>query len=364
MQRSGLAPGNRPTTRISFSPGMVDWLLDQRLSLAFTSYQTGRLILAGVGPDGRMSFNEQDYTRAMGLHYAAGELHVASLFQIWRLANLLRPGEFANRAHDCVLVPRTAHCTGYLDVHELSVDGGGRLVFVNSRYSCLAVLDERFSFRPIWKPRFVSALVPEDRCHLNGLAMADGAPRYVTAVAATDTAEGWRGRPEGGVVVDVGSGEIVTDRLSMPHSPRVHGGRLWVLDSGRGMLATVDERSGTVTPAAFCPGFLRGMAMAGDYAVVATSKPRRGDFGDLPLQQELERRGLAPSCGLFVVDLRSGDTVEHIRFETEIDELFDVALLPGLRNPTSIGPATEEILGSVRFDPDSASPLFSCAPDR
>lgn len=351
-------PANRPTTKISFSPGMPDWLLREQLSLAFTSYQTGRLILAGVGPDERMAFNEQDYTRAMGLHYAAGELHVASLFQIWRLANLLKPGEFANRAHDCVLVPRTAHSTGYVDAHELGVDADGDVLFVSSRFSCLATLDDRFSFRPVWKPRFVSALTPDDRCHLNGLAMHEGKARYATAVASTDTAEGWRAhRADGGVVIDVASGEIVTDRLSMPHSPRVHDGRLWVLDSGRGALATVDLGSGAITPVAFCRGFLRGMAMIGGFAVACISLPRGEGFGGLPLQSELDRRGLEPWCALLVIDLARGEVIESIRFESEVEELFDVAILPGIRNPTSIGPATEEMVNTVRFDPDAARRL-------
>ena len=59
-------------------------------------------------------------------------------------------------------------------------------------FGCLATLSERASFQPLWRPPFLSGLVPEDRCHLNGLAMRDGQPAYVTAVAASDVADGWR----------------------------------------------------------------------------------------------------------------------------------------------------------------------------
>lgn len=338
--------------RLKHSAGMADWLLRHGVSLAYTSYQTGRLIVVGVAPDGRLFFNEQNYTRAMGLHYAAGTLHVASLFQIWRLTNMLRPGEYANRAFDAVFVPRAAHVTGYVDAHELDVDRAGRILFVNSRYSCLAATDPEYSFRPVWKPRFISALAPEDRCHLNGLAMVDGSPRYVTAIGTADTPGGWRqSRHEGGVVIDVTTDEIVTDRLSMPHSPRMHDGALWVLDSGRGWIVRIDPANGRSEDVVFCPGFLRGMAIHDDHAIVGISRPR-GSADGLPLQRELGRLGLEPWCALLVVDLRRGVIVEFIRYDTEIDELFDVAVLPAVRNPMTVGPGTEELLNAIRSNPD------------
>lgn len=343
---------------------MAQWLLDRQVSLAFTSYATGRLIVAGVAPDGRVFFNEQNYTRAMGLHYGDGALHVASLYQVWRLTNMLAPGEFANRAFDCVLVPRMAHTTGYLDIHELGVDRAGRVVFVNSRYSCLATLDPEHSFRPIWKPPFISALAPEDRCHLNGMAMVDGEPRYVTAFSMTDRKDGWRDeRDRGGVIIDISSGEIVTDKLSMPHSPRVHDGGLWALDSGRGYLVRVDPRTGTVEPVAFCPGFLRGLAFCGDHAIVAVSRARDGAAG-LPFLEEAARRGVEPWCAILVVNLERGEIVEFIRYEAEITELFDVTVMPGIRNPMTVGPSTEELLTTVRFNQDFgpvSMPAGGCA---
>jgi uncharacterized protein (TIGR03032 family) len=344
--------GPRPEdTHISITPGLASWMLAQRVSLAFTSYQTGQLILAGVAPNGRVSFNEQNYARATGLHRHRDQLYVSSMFQIWRLENMLKPGQYAQAAYDCVLVPRAAHTVNYLDVHELGIDATGRLIFVNSRYSCLATLHEVHSFQPIWKPAFVSALAPEDRCHLNGMALADGVPRYVTAISATDTKEGWRAaRHQGGVCIDVASGEIVTDRLSMPHSPRVHAGGLWALDSGRGMIVRIDPASGAVENVAFCPGFLRGLEFHEGFAIVTVSKARDGSFKELPLQRELERLGVPPACGVMIVDLAAGKVVESILFEGKIEEMFGVALLPDVRNPMSVGPQTVEMIGSVSFE--------------
>src|ERR1700754_4556129 len=140
---------------LTFTRTFTQWLLTQQLSLAFTSYQTGRLLMMGVGPDGRMAFNKQNYTRAMGLHYASGRLHLASAYQMWRLENILDPGQYANHAYDAVFVPRVGHTTGYVDAHDLGIDRSGRIVFVNTRFSCLATLDEQQSFRPLWKPSFI-----------------------------------------------------------------------------------------------------------------------------------------------------------------------------------------------------------------
>lgn len=342
---AGHDPGDAP---ISISAGLADWMLAQGISLAFTSYQTGQLIVAGVGPDMRLSFNQQQYARATGLCYNRGRLLVGSMFQIWRLENMLRPGHYANNAFDMALVPRTAHTVGYVDTHELAFNADNRIIFVNSRYSCLATIDEVHSFRPIWRPRFISALAPDDRCHLNGLAMDGGAPRFVTVAGLSDEKDGWRAdRQGGGAVIDIDSDEVVVSGLTMPHSPRVHDGALWLLDSGRGQIVRVDIGSGNREDIAFCPGFLRGLVFHKDFAVVTVSMAREGKFKDLAIQAGLEERQLEAQCGILIVDTRTGQTVHSILLGGKFTEMFDVAILPGVRNPMTIGPATVEMIGAV-----------------
>ena len=352
------APGAGPepaagTTGISVSRGFNAWLRNNRASLAFTSYQTGQLFLVGAHPNGTVSFNQQNFQRAMGVSWQNGRLYLGSLFQLWRLENMLRPGELANDAFDVALVPRNAQTTGDIDIHELGVDASGRALFINTKFSCICVPDIVHSFRPVWKPPFISRLAPEDRCHLNGLAMDNGRARFVTAVSRSDVVNGWRERRhEGGVLIDVETGSIVTDQLSMPHSPRVAAdGKLYALDSGRGRIIEIELASGGKTDIAFCPGFLRGLAIHAGHAIVTVSKPRDGTFKGLLLDGELESRDAEAWCGVLIVDLGNGDIVEWIKLDGIITELFDVAVMPGVRCPMAIGPGTAEMHGTISFEP-------------
>ncbi|HYI48629.1 MAG TPA: TIGR03032 family protein [Allosphingosinicella sp.] len=340
-------------TRISVSRGFGQWLDRMGCSLAFSSYQTGQLFLVGMLPSGQVSFHQQNYVRAMGLHATLQRLYVGSLFQIWRLENVLAPHERANEHFDRLYVPRNAQTTGDVDVHELAVDRSGRVIFVNTKFSCLATTSITHGFKPLWKPSFISRLAAEDRCHLNGLAMQDGAPAFVTAVSRSDMINGWRDRRhEGGVLIDVREDRVVTDQLSMPHSPRVTPEGVYLLDSGRGMLARVDPKSGARTDIAFCPGFLRGLAIHNGYAIATVSLPRDGAFGGLALQDELKKRDGEPWCGICVVDLRSGDLVEWIRLNGAIKELFDVAVVPDARCPMALGISSPDIQSLISFDPE------------
>jgi uncharacterized protein (TIGR03032 family) len=335
--------------QISCTRGLADWLTRHNLSLAFTSYQSGRLYLCG-SDNGRVHFHERFFVRAMALWADPQRLLLSTLYQVWRFENILRHGERGPEGEDRHYLPRFASTTGDLDIHELGVMSDGRIIFVNTLYSCLATLSQVHSFRPYWKPQFVSRLAAEDRCHLNGMAMADGRPAYVSAVCRSDIVNGWRDRrAEGGSIIDVATGEIVTERLSMPHSPRLHAGRLWVLNSGTGHLGTIELGSGSFEPRTFCPGFLRGLDFHNGHAIVTLSLPR-DSFSGLALDDELKRRDAEPWCGVHIIDLKSGDVVHWIRLDGEIRELFDIRVLPGVVKPTSTGILTDAIHSAITID--------------
>ncbi len=342
---------------IQASRHFTSWLAETGIGLAFSTYRVGKLFLLGHRPDGRLAVFERTFNRAMGLasHLAAdgrSRLYLSTLFQLWRFDDLLEAGQ-SHAGHDRLFVPRIAWTTGDLDIHDIGVPDQGLPVFVNTLFSCLAVPDEGSSFRPLWHPPFISRLAAEDRCHLNGLAMASGRPACVTAIARTDTADGWRDhRTSGGIVIDVASGETVAGGLAMPHSPRLHdsgdGERLYLLDSGTGRFGTVEPADGSFTEIAFCPGYARGMALFGRFAVIGLSRPRHNrTFEGLPLDQALERRGADPRCGLLVVDLLTGETPHWLHLEGIVDELYDTAILKNTRRPMALGLKTDEIRRTI-----------------
>lgn len=356
----------------------LDWLADGRCSLAFTTYQTGKLFLVGrksaggagapmSEADQALSIFERTYNHCMGMCASPDgrTIWLSTRFQIWRLeqapANAVPyrptdgtatdgdeqqpPPQWVGRGYDFAYIPRVGYTTGHIDVHDLAVDADGRLIFVNTMFGCLATLSERASFKPLWRPPFLSALVPEDRCHLNGLAMRSGRPAFVTVVSRSDVADGWRDkRQDGGCVLDVATGEAVCTGLSMPHSPRWYRDRLWVLNSGTGEFGQVELASGRFVPVAFCPGYLRGLAFQGDFAIVTLSKPRHVSFQGLALDDRLRQKGAEPQCGLQIIDLRSGSVSHWLRLDgTLVTELYDAVVLPGVRQPMAVGFKTNEI---------------------
>lgn len=335
----------------SCSRGLAGWLGQNRLSLAITSYQTGRIYLVGSDQQGRVSFFERIFERAMGVVGNAQRIYLGGLYQLWRFENILRPNEVIHGQFDKCYVPRNAQTIGDLDIHELGIRKDGRVVFVNTKYSCLAELSPTHSFKAIWKPKFISKLAPEDRCHLNGLAMVDGEPKYVTAVCKSDSVDGWRERRrDGGVVIDVQTDEIVCEGLSMPHSPRWHNGKLWLLNAGTGQLGWVDFEKKAFVPHAFVPGFARGLSIIGNVAAVGLSKPRNQRFEGLQLDEELKKRDAEPWCGVQIVSLANGDVTNWIRFDGDITEIFDISFLPNVKHPMMIGLRTNEIRDLITFE--------------
>lgn len=334
----------QPKVELTGSRQFPSWLREQKASLAFTTYQSGKLFLIGLQDNGRLSVFERTFNRCMGLWADGQTLYMSTLYQLWRFENALEAGESAN-GYDRLYVPRVAWTTGDVDTHDIAVDGTGRVVFVNTLFTCLATVSERYSFVPLWHPPFVTKLAAEDRCHLNGLALENGAPAYVTAVARSDAHEAWRDhRHDGGVVIDVRSNEIVLEGLSMPHSPRVHQGKLWLLDSGSGNFGYVDRDRGRFEPVAFCPGYARGLAFIGDFAVVGLSKQRENrTFSGLALDDRLREKNIEARCQLQVIDLKRGDVVHSLRIEGVVSELYDVVVLPGVRRPTALGFKSDEI---------------------
>jgi uncharacterized protein (TIGR03032 family) len=322
-------------------------------SLLVSTYQANKLLVARAARGG-LSMLVRTFERPMGLAVDAHRLAVGTRTEVWLLRNApdIAPRIEPAGHHDACYLPRSCHVTGDIGIHEMAW-AGEELWAVNTRFSCLCTLHLDYSFVPRWRPPFVTALAADDRCHLNGLALVDGAPQYATALGETDTVGGWRAnKPQGGCLLDVPTGNVVARSLSMPHSPRWHDGRLWLLESGTGQLVLVDPATGRRQPVAALPGFTRGLALCGPYAFVGLSKIRATSAMDgVPLAA---RRGEL-KCGVAVVDLRDGRVIASLEFRTAVEEIFDVQVLPGLRFPEIMGFQKETLHHTFIIPPENHS---------
>jgi uncharacterized protein (TIGR03032 family) len=339
---------------------LPDILRQLNCSLVVTTYQAGRVILVrheemaqGAGPARTLNTHFRLFDRPMGVCEKDGRLSIGGTNTVWEYRNvpgvtrkLDPPGK-----HDACYVPRGIHFTGNIDIHEMSWSDDDRLWLVNTRFSCLCTLDDDNSFHPRWRPRFVTAYAPEDRCHLNGLAMRDGRPRYVTALGETDSMGAWRAnKADGGILLDVESGEVILRGLSMPHSPRWYRDRLWVLESGKGTLSVVDPRSNVLSTVATLPGFTRGIDFIGPLAFVGLSKVREtASFSGIPIVKDLTER----ICGVWVVHIESREILGFLRFESGVEEIFAVQILRGTGYPEMLMP-DDPMINHTYVLPDEA----------
>ncbi len=344
------------------SEGFRSWLLENRCSLAFTTHARGRVALVGLRNDGQLWAQERFVDHCQGLYADSDQLFVSTPYMFWRFRNILPPGtNFNDDGADRLYFPRRSHITGALNIREICIDGGGEPIFVNTLHSCLARPDDDRSFVPIWKPPFISELVPEDRCHLNGLAIRNGRPAFVTMLGRSDVAGGWRdSKIDSGLVISVRDSETVAGGLSMPNSPRFYEGDLWVLNAGSGEFGKIDRKAGKFDPITFCSGYARGLAFVNDYAVIGVSRPRTGEqYGDLALDAALQRNNNEARCGVIVVSLKTGKIVHWLRFTDLVREIFSVCAMSGVRQPGMVGFQDDaKLKGFIDFEepPEPAEP--------
>lgn len=336
---------------IETSRNFGSWLNAVNASIAFTTYQVGKVFMVGSKDDGKVKIVERTFPRCMGLAMSGNSVWMSSIYQIWRFENSLLPGQ-TYKGFDRIFIPQMAYTTGDLDVHDIVVDTNGKPIFVNTLFNCLSTVSETKSFKPLWKPDFISRLVPEDRCHLNGLAAENGIPAYVTLVGKSDVLNGWRDhRDVGGMVIDIRTNEVICTGLSMPHSPRIYKGKLWLLEAGTGYFGYIDRATKKFIPLTFCPGFLRGLSFVDDFAIVGMSKNRENrTFEGLQLDKNLKEKGAQPMCGLQVIDINTGDVVEYLRIDGVVRELYDVMGMHNIKHPQLIGVQNDDIKRLVSIE--------------
>jgi uncharacterized protein (TIGR03032 family) len=350
------------------------------ISLLVTTYQAGKLVM--LRPEnGVLNTHFRVFERPMGLAVEPNRIVVGTAMQVWEFHNIPAVCEKLNdrsrvapkrvvtadgidelcdeghvseqraHSHDACFLPRVAHWTGDIQIHEMAwVDDD--VIFVNTLFSCLAKRSGTFNFEPIWRPSFVTKYIPGDCCHLNGLGVRDGRVRYVTALGEIDEPDGWRAnRKDGGLLIDLDSNEIIARGLSMPHSPRWYDGKLWLLHSGKGGFGTIDPSTGRYEQVAELPGFTRGLSFCGPLAFIGLSQVRESAvFRGIPVTEKaLEER----NCGVWVVNIESGEVLAFVKFEDAVQEIFAVEVLPGSRYPELVN-EDRKLLASSYELPDFA----------
>ena len=334
-QSGQVSLADRGALRYSFTDSFPALLHQLGVSLLVTTCGTGKLAVMGTWKgEPVFSFHHFEYT--MGLAVQPYLLAVGAKRQIWFLRSTAQLTPFLQPPgkYDACFLTRMSHFTGEIHAHELAW-AGNDLWVVNTLFSCLCTLSPDYSFVPRWRPPFITGLHQNDCCHLNGFVLENGRPRFVTLLGETNTKDGWRpNRVTGGCLMDVPSSAVVLRGLCTPHSPRLHGGRVWLLESGRGLLSVVDLAAGRSEAVARLKGYTRGLDFHGHYAFVGLSKIREtSSFQGLPIAED--RANL--KAGVAVIDTRSGQEVASLDFDSGPDELFAVLVVPGIRCPAVSG---------------------------
>lgn len=337
-----------------YSGGFLPWLKNNNCSFIFSSYKTHVLYSFGLTVDKRDNMEKlsiwiTNFSRPTGICVENKDtLWLATVGNIWKVYNCVEEGDVDDDGFDATYVPRIVYNTGNIDAHDLTL-AGDKIIFCNTKFSCISTVSQTENFHIEYTPPWISKLACEDRCHLNGLCVVDDELTYVTSVSQSDIHDGWRNkRKDRGIVFNVKENKVVCRGLSMPHSPKLYKGKLWVLNSGSGEFGYIeDEQFNAIT---FIPGFIRGLDFIGNYAVIGASQDRHEKrFQDLELGEKLEEHEIESRCGIFVVDIKTGDIVHNITFN-DIKEIYDVRLLPGVKRPRVLDINDEKTNDFYRFD--------------
>ncbi|HYR30264.1 MAG TPA: TIGR03032 family protein, partial [Thermoanaerobaculia bacterium] len=292
------------------SSAMASILEGLGISLIVSTYQTGNIVLISAENE-NINTHFVPFARPMGIALHGNLLAIGGARGVtWFQSQPDFELDASETIYDACFLPRRLDVTGRIAIHEIAF-AGDELWIANTAFSALCTLDGLHSFVPRWRPRFISSLAAEDRCHLNGIAIDDERVRTVTTLSDTNGPAGWRQcKPNSGLAIDVPTGEVMIRGLSMPHSPRWYDGALWLLESGKGSLSRGDIAGGRADIIAELPGFTRGLAFAGPFAFIGLSQARERVFGGI----ELLSRVPQCCCGIWVIDIRSGETVAFIQF--------------------------------------------------
>jgi len=324
-----------------YTPNLPEFLIQMQASIIITTYQAGKVIFISPKNENELIQLPRTFHKPMGVALQGNKMAVATKDEVIVLVNDKRIASAYPRkpkTYDNFFLPRATYYTGQVDIHDLDYGKEG-LWAVNTSFSCLTLVNDDFSFVPKWKPHFISDLASEDRCHLNGMALQNGEPTFVTALGTENTPQSWRKNiVNGGVLIHVPTNEIITKGLAMPHSPRFYKDDLMVLLSAAGEFGKIDTKTGKYETITKLDAFVRGLSIVGDYAFIGVSKLRQNSS----TFKHLDIAKLSNWSGVSVVHIPSGALVGQIKYLASVDEIYDIQVLPDALRPGILNPYTED----------------------
>jgi uncharacterized protein (TIGR03032 family) len=327
MMSSLLAPFS-----CTFSPQLPELMLKLNCSIAITTYQAGKLVLTSPSDENRLSILPRTFAKPMGFDVDGDRIVLATKDEVIFFENSRDLAvHYPNKknTYDSLFLPRATFYTGQVDMHDIALGKEG-IWAINTSFSCLCLVTGNYNFIPKWKPPFITELASEDRCHLNGMVLINGKPKYVTALGTTNTPQGWREDiVQGGVLMDVETNEIILDKLPMPHSPMMYNGELYLLLSATGEIVRVNTRGKSYEVIKQLDGYCRGMDVYGDYLFVAMSKLRKNSstFAKLSFAEKADKAGIK------IIHLPTKAFAMEMRYESSVDEIYSLKILANTVRP-------------------------------
>jgi len=322
-----------PPFSASYTPQLPDLLLQLNCTITLTTYQAGKVVFVSPSADGeRLTTLPRDFDKPMGLALNGDSMAIATNDEVVLLQNSKELAEhYPNKqnVYDALWLPKATFYTGRVDLHDIAYGSDG-VYCVNTSFSCISKLDTQYNFVPVWQPPFIKDLSHSDQCHMNGMVMQDGKPKFISALGATDTPQGWRDNiVDGGIIMDVTKNEIIAKGLAMPHSPKIYNGYLYFLQSAKGELSRMDLSDYSIETVKTFSGFCRGLDFIGEYAIIGFSKLRKNSstFAKLKFSDE------ANFAGFKLIHLPTNAEVGEFIYQTSVDEIYEVSILPDMIRP-------------------------------
>jgi uncharacterized protein (TIGR03032 family) len=311
----------------SYTTQLPELMQNLCATIAISTYQAGKLVL--ISPQNSESFSilPRSFAKPMGMELQDNRLVLATKDEVIIFENSTELAKYyPNKPnyYDNLYVPRATFYTGQVDMHDVAFGKEG-IWAVNTSFSCLCLVNGFYNFIPKWQPPFISELVSEDRCHLNGLVLENGVPRFISGLGQTNSPQGWRGNiVAGGFLWDLQTNKPILENLPMPHSPILYKNELYMLLSASGELIKIDILNKSYKVIKNLNGFCRGLDIYGDYLFVGMSKLRKNSstFAKLPFAEK------ADWAGIKVIHLPTAAFVGEIQFQTSVDEIYSVKIFP------------------------------------